>query len=447
MSDTLTHFAQDYTNQTVIHPVGLLMVLVLGMATFVVQRKYAFVPILILACFIPSAQRISIAGLDFHFIRVMLLFGWLRIYAYKEYIHFRWKTIDYIILMWGAALTIISILRYFNTSLLFSMIINKMGVMYDLVGMYFMFRFWIRDWDDIKRAGIALAMISLPVAITFLYEKLTGYNVFSIFGGVPEHTQIREGKLRAQGAFAHPILAGVFWASILPIVASFWWHRKLRTYAVLGIFGCLFIIVGSASSTPVMGVAAAIFGGMMYTFKKDIGKLLLFTIGLLFILHFVREGPVWGLIGHLSGIGASGSTGWHRAELIDAAVIHLNEWWILGINYTGHWGPGKQDITNQYIFYGVQGGLITLIFFVLILYFAFKSVGQFFRTAKTNIEKAMSWALGVSLFVHAVSFIGVSYFGQITVIWYFLLAAIGSMAPVLKSTKRKIVDYMYKIKY
>ena len=39
-------------------------------------------------------------------------------------------------------------------------------------------------------------------------------------GGVPEITVVREGRLRCQGAFAHPILAGCFWAEQLPLIAA-----------------------------------------------------------------------------------------------------------------------------------------------------------------------------------------------------------------------------------
>ncbi len=42
---------------------------------------------------------------------------------------------------------------------------------------------------------------------------------------------------------------------------------------------------------------------------------------------------------------------------------------------------------------------------------------------------ALAWALGVSLFVHCVVFIGVSYFGQVLLVWYVGLGFIGSLTP------------------
>ena len=51
-----------------------------------------------------------------------------------------------------------------------------------------------------------------------------------------------------------------------------------------------------------------------------------------------------------------GSTGWHRAWLIDTAVKHFSEWWLLGIKNSGVWDPLLADVTNQYLVEGFDGG-------------------------------------------------------------------------------------------
>ena len=62
----------------------------------------------------------------------------------------------------------------------------KMGVMYDIIGMYFLFRCLVREWEDVARAMLGFAIVSAPVALAFLVEYSTGRNMFSAFGGVPE---------------------------------------------------------------------------------------------------------------------------------------------------------------------------------------------------------------------------------------------------------------------
>jgi hypothetical protein len=98
------------------------------------------------------------------------------------------------------------------------------------------------------------------------------------------------------------------------------------------------------------------------------------------------------------------------------------------------WGVFAGDVTNQYVLEGVRGGLLTLCLFIAIIVIAFRDVGELWRLQTKNPYRlAISWVLGVSLFVHCMNFIGVSYFGQIWILWYLLLAIIGSLSVHAKS--------------
>jgi hypothetical protein len=144
--------------------------------------------------------------------------------------------------------------------------------------------------------------------------------------------------------------------------------------------------------------------------------------------------PVWHLISRVNIFGSS--TGWHRYHLIDQAVKHFGEWWLIGTVSTTHWDAYRRltDITNQYILEGVRGGLITLVLFVIMISLAFQGVGRLWRAVKFDKGKTiMAWALGVSLFVHCMNFIAVSYFGQIYMIFFLLLAMIASLTQSMVS--------------
>ena len=92
-----------------------------------------------------------------------------------------------------------------------------------------------------------------------------------------------------------------------------------------------------------------------------------------------------------------------------------------------YWAYALQDVTNQYIRMGVDGGALTLLFFILTIWFAFRKVGQVISEENSSFEhQFMAWALGATLFGHAVSFLAVSYFGQIVLYFYMTLAAIAS---------------------
>ena len=189
--------------------------------------------------------------------------------------------------------------------------------------------------------------------------------MFSIFGGVPEFTMIREGRLRCQGAFAHPILAGTFGATSVPFMVALWFRgagQKLT--AVVGIISATIIAMTSASSGPVMTYVVVIIGMVMWQMRDQYARVrwvccLLSLIG----LHIVMKAPVWALIGKVR-LEFIGGTGWHRVMLIDAAINHFNEWWLLGTDFTRHWMPTgvtwsekHTDITNQFISVGIHGGL------------------------------------------------------------------------------------------
>jgi len=416
----------NWANQTTLHPLGMVAVVVLGIIMLFVPRKYAVVSMLVMACFVSSAQRLVVMGLDFDLLRMLVLFGWIRVFMRAEITGFVWKSLDVVLLLWAISSTIAYTLLYGDITAF----INRLGFMFDAVGMYFLFRILVRDWNDLLTIMRAVAIISVPVAIAFMIEKSTGRNMFAIFGGVPEVTVIRTGKLRCQGAFSHPILAGCFWAALLPMVAACYFSSvKWRTGSIFGLGACGLIIFACASSTPMMAVGVGCFGGAMWFLRHWMKWICSGVFIVLVGLHLIMNMPVWHLIARIDLVG--GSTGWHRYYLIDQAVNRVGEWWLLGTTSTAHWGWGLLDVTNQYVLEGVRGGVATLALFVLSLVIAFSNVGKIWRSVQFDRAKMMlGWSLGVALFVHSVIFLAVSYFGQIYLIWYLLLAIIGSLTPV-----------------
>jgi hypothetical protein len=275
--------------------------------------------------------------------------------------------------------------------------------------------------------ALALVVISVPVATAFLFEFATGTNLFSAFGGVPTRTVVRDGRLRCQGAFAHAILAGCFWAAAVPLMAARWWRGRVgKASAIVGV-GCGgLIIVACASSTPVLGVLCGVLGAGMFLLRRRMRLVRWGVVTTLVLLAIAMKAPVWHLIARVNVVG--GSTGYHRYKLIDSAVNYFDEWWLFGTKSTAHWGWLMYDVTNQYILEGVRGGVLTMTLFIATIALAFRRVGWLWRAAGTDRWRvAFAWALGVSLFVHCMSFVSISYFGQIIMLWYLSLALIAGM--------------------
>jgi hypothetical protein len=413
-------------NQTTLHPIGLVAVIVLGVATLVVPRRYALAPFLIMACFISPAQRVVFATLDFNLLRLMVIFGWARVAITAEARGFRWKSIDTLLVAWALSGTAITMVREGT----FAAFIYRLGVMYDAFGLYFLFRLLIRGWADVEAIVTAAAVISVPVAAVFLIEHATGRNMFAIFGGQSEFTVVRNGLLRCRGPFAHPILAGCFWAALLPLIGALWFNgRPTRWLAPVGVAASAAVIVTTCSATSLGALAVAVLGAALYPLRRYVAWMRWSAVLGLVGLHLVMINPVWHLLARIKLVGG---TGWYRYKLFDEFVNRFGEWWLVGTNsYEQWWQYSFEAVTNHYVVEAVRGGLLTLVLFVALIAAAFAGVGRIARLAgHDRFQRFIAWGTGVSLTVHCAAFIAVAYVGQIFVVWYLVLGMVGSLVPL-----------------
>jgi hypothetical protein len=430
--------------QTEIHPAALVLTLAMGIAMLLVRRDQAIVPFLLVACLVTHAQRVVVGGLDFSMLRIIILFGWSRVLFRGETKSYRFHPVDGLLLVWQVFATLPYLIGPRAST---AGVVLRLGLTLDAAGIYFLFRVLLRDVRDIQRSVGAFSWVALAMVGPMIIENLTGRNAFSALGGVSEITKIRDGRLRCQASFSHPIMAGNFGASTVALLGVLWLGlptQRLRTSAAL--VAATVIAILSASSGALMALLAAVLGWAIWPYRRFMRVFQWGTVAAVIAIHFIREKPVWHLIGRLSMI--TGGTGWHRVRLIDEFVNHFDEWWLLGTASIHHWkiGASPSDVTNQYIIEGVRGGLWPLLSFVAMLVVAFRTVGQSLKRAlaNKNTEPAearraelLAWGLGVCLAVHSVAFIAVSYFGQLLSIFYLQLAMIPSLAHALARTRRR----------
>jgi hypothetical protein len=302
------------------------------------------------------AQRIVVAGADFTLMRILLLAYVVRLLVRGEYRNFRWNRLDTAIVCWTVAGTVIMCIQLGVANAL----VNRIGWSFDILVTYFLVRCLIRQVDDVLSLGKIIALVAIPIAVTFAFEYQTQRNPFSIFGGVPQVTLVREGRLRCQGPFSHPILAGTFWASTLPLLWLLWRNDvAARRLAIAGLFAALFIVFACSSSTPLISVLAAAGGIALFRLRAWRTAMWVSFCLLLFALHMVMNMPVWHLMARADFVG--GSTGWHRFRIFDAFINNFREWYLTGEPNPMSWGVWEmRDITNQFILEGLRGGLLTL---------------------------------------------------------------------------------------
>lgn len=406
---------------------AIVFLLINATLLLLLPRRWAPLPILIGSCYMTLGQRIELGPLTFTVIRMILLVGFVRVVVRGERLVHGLNGLDWLMLFWaGWALTSSAFHRDPSAALVF-----RLGLVYDVCGIYFMFRVLCQSMDDVMRLYCMIAILLSPVAFEMVYEKLTAHNLFSALGGVTESPAIREGKIRAQGPFLHAILAGTVGAVCLPQMIGLW--QQYRKLAIAGILACLTMVFACSSSGPIMSALAAIGALFMWRYRHNM-RLVRWLVVFGYIgLDVVMKDQAYYILARIDLTG--GSTGWHRAYLIEMAFKHLNEWWIGGTDYTRHWmptgvswSPDHTDITNYYLKMGVIGGLPLMILLIIIFVRGFSYIGQALRSADDLSPETsfILWTLGASLFAHAATGIAVSYFDQSFIFLYLTLGVIGS---------------------
>jgi hypothetical protein len=143
----------------------------------------------------------------------------------------------------------------------------------------------------------------------------------------------------------------------------------------------------------------------------------------------VMKAPVWFLIQHIDIVG--GSSGYHRAMLVNDFIVHFRDWWLMGTTENSRWGFNMWDLCNQYVAEGQLGGLATFICFVAIICMCFSRIGIARKEVEGDHAKEWYfWLLGSALFSHVVAFFGISYFDQTRVSWFSLLVMIAVATAV-----------------
>jgi len=413
----------QFYDETNLHPLGVVVVFILALFAFSLNRRRAIVPLLIAACSISMAQRLVVFGADFTMLRILIAVYVARVIFRRETGSIGWNRLDSAMVGWSVCGTMVMSLAVGT----FGALVNRVGWSFDMLGIYFIARWLIRDWRDVDFLARALAILSVPIALLFAIEWATSFNMFSIFGGVPAHTWVREGRLRCQGAFAHPILAGTFFAASLPLI---WTLRKSRPRLMrVGTIAALFIVAACSSSTPILSVAVAMVGALLFPWRRYRTYMWTGLFALLTTLHIVMEAPVWHLMSRFDFTG--GSTGYHRFQVLDSFIEFFPRWWLGGDQNPESWGVWQmRDATNQYVVEGLDGGLLTLIAFVLVLVLAFGNIGRCLKMAsvvRRGDREWICWSVGVAMFVHTVTFFGVSYFGQMTVMLHLQISLASSL--------------------
>ncbi|MHB9008975.1 MAG: hypothetical protein ACYDC1_18855, partial [Limisphaerales bacterium] len=406
---------------------------VLGVLMLTLPRRYALVPLLIAVLHTTRASMVAIGPADFSILRLLIAIGLVRILMRGERPANPGHTVDKLMLAFGILMMLSS---FGHSAEKENPFVMRLGVTLDYLGFYWLTRCFVGEWEDLRRLLVPLVVALILAGGLMMREKRTGAGSYGLLGG-SGRVGVRDGKIRASGAFAHPILAGSAGAGLMPILLALWPRRK--PLIAVGVGACLAMVLASSSSGPILAMLAGLGGLVIWHWRQHLRLIQWGAVAFVMLLQLGMSRPVWYITGYLNLVG--GSTGWHRAALIDGALIHLPEWWLCGTDYTRHWMPtgvswneSHTDITNQFILVGVQAGLAATLIFVAMLVAAFRQVGSYVKeypddAVPSDDRSAFSaWCLGANLVVHCTTFMSVAYFDLSWGLFCFCLAAVVGLA-------------------
>lgn len=407
------------------NPIFLLISTALIVAQLVLPRRLAFAPLLIASFHLGNAE---IAG-NFTTIQLLILVGLGRAYV-KGFFEFSFRVINTKIMVFMCAYILFS--SFFHSSQGGNPLISRIGIVLNIMGVYLYARAYIKDMENYTSFAKTLCYILLPLAVFMMLENQSRKNSYALLGASSLNANVRDGRVRAQGPFAHAILAGTAGASSFPIIFALW--RRNKKFAKVGFISCFAITFASSSSGPLATFMVGVGALYLWRWRERLKTIKVLTVLMIIVLSLGMMKPPWYLMAKIDLVG--GSTGWHRAKLIDRAWDFIGDWWFIGTDYTRHWmASGVQwsdqhvDLTNYYLHLGVMAGFPTIIFLVLLMTKSFKYLGRRIREMDyANDPNALVlWTIGSAIFAHAITFTSVSYFDQMFVPFYFLLGAVPAL--------------------
>jgi hypothetical protein len=407
---------------------ALTFLIVASAAILVVPRRLATIPLLASACYMTTGQGIDLGPISLPIYRMVLAAGVLRILLRREAPAGPLNAIDKLVIAWSAWVLFASLYHVWEPG---SGPVYASGYVFNISVAYFLVRIWCRGPEECVNLIKAVALLLVPVAAAMVLEHTSHRNIFSVFGGVPEGVYFRDGAIRSQGPFQHPILAGTVGAVCFPLMLGIW--ARARIIASIGLAACMTMTIASASSGPLMSLMFGIAAVSMWQWRSWMRVVRYGALCAYLLLELVMSRPAYYIISKIDLTGSS--TGWHRSRLIEASIDHLSEWWLFGTDRTVHWmgisnwNDRHADITNYYISIGVVGGLAALLLVVFMLGIAFSWVGRLVRQGVFEVphDRFVVWCLGAGLFAHAVTSLSTAYFDQSVVFFWLNVSTISAL--------------------
>ena len=409
--------------ETTIHPLVAVYLLIAIVLILALPRSKAIVPFLLAFFTIPIGNVVVLGGFHFTALRLLILAGLARRASSRKSssggkFPKGFNAVDWVVVLWSVSAVIVFCLQYRETQAC----IRGLGDLVDTLGGYMVVRFLIPDGEAMRRTIKVLAAVCVINGVCMINEQIRHINVFGLLGGISPEVVVRDGDIRSEGVMGC-IYAGAFAGVLIPLFVWLWKQGKSRMVACAGLFGATAMVITSRSSTSILAFGGSLVALAFWPLRKGMSLVRWGLVIMLVGLHLVMKAPVWALIARIDLTGSS--SGDQRYHLMDMCIRHFSDWWLLGSKYYSAWGWGSWDLCNQFVAVALTGGLLVLVFYIMIFSRSFGAIGS----ARKHVDgdrgqEWLLWCLGSALFATVVAHFGINYMAQLIMGFFPLVACI-----------------------
>lgn len=356
---------------------------------------------------------------------------------------FRWILLDYLIIFFSLACFVVNLF----TAPFEQMIQFNSGAQFDTAMVYFMVRLLITSKHRYLTLLKGLLVIAIPMAVMGIYQCLFFVNPLGFFkkyhawSVIEDTIQVREHFCRADLAFSHPIMFGMFFAIVGAWCMGLWPYVDRRWRFMFAL--CMILMVLGLSSSMSSGPQLAGFGVVValviFRYRKYWKLFLGVFVGMMIFIEIISNRH-WYYVAS-SYLSFNAETAYGRCKLIEHALGGgMSGHWLLGFGFKdpGWWATlqGSElkgtDITNHYIVVLVQWGLVGLVPFLAVVYEACRNLRKAFVSAVTDADRWLIWCIISAMVGVLLAMFSVSLMGQIMNLFYVMLGFCGAMSEIAR---------------
>lgn len=401
-------------------------------------------PLLLLfySLLLPTEMRIDIAGQTLFAPRIvaLLIMPWVIFRTIRKGAPFRF--FDFWVFA-GSIWMVLSFIIYYDVS---TGLVRGGALALDILAPYVIARICITNKTDLRRlliwmlpgivaAGLVMMVESvshrlfLRPAMAEIFGALPLYRDGAVIGTYQSASEIRIGLQRSPGPFSHPILAGLFMASMLPLFAT----SGLRGWPLwIGIAAGFFAIF-SVSSAAFLALMLTL-GLLAYDWLQRRVEVLnwrYFTIGGLSLIAAIQIFANSGLFGIIGRFTLNPQTAGYRQLIWEYGWRSVANHPVIGIGYTDYERSAWMlpTVDNHWLLLAIRHGILTPLCFGIFCVWCIWRLAQLsLRLSET--DRRLYVGMAIALFVLASMAFTVDMFGSMRFWFYGLLGIAASLVAI-----------------